>query len=100
MYQAHQFFEISVPLEGYEIQKTAKIKFVRSLEDLTILFRAFLAYIFPFQSSGGAKTIGARNTFLTASIPCSIYLVLVGQMKCLNPRSAVTLLEWSKRSNR
>jgi len=39
----------------------------RSLEDLSILFRAFLTYISQFQSYGGAKKIGARSGFLTAS---------------------------------
>ena len=55
MYYALQFFETSVTLERSEIRQKSLNQIHRSLEDQTILFGAFLAYISPFQSYGGAK---------------------------------------------
>jgi len=49
----------------------------RSLEDRTILFGAFLAYISPFQRYGGAKKIGARNTLLTDGTRKSAVSILI-----------------------
>jgi len=44
-------------LRNFETKRdtTKKAQINKSLEDLTILFRAFLTYIFPFQSYGGSK---------------------------------------------
>jgi len=44
-------------LEWSEIQQKSYNQIHRSLKDRTILFRAFLAYICPFQSYGGAKKL-------------------------------------------
>jgi len=44
-------------LERSEIQQKSYNQIHRSLEDRTILFGAFLAYVSPFQSYGGAKKL-------------------------------------------
>jgi len=52
-------------------ENTSKIILIeqieRSLEDLTISFRAFLTYLSPFQRYGGLRKLKRFNTFLTAS---------------------------------
>jgi len=72
MYCALHFFKTSVTLERSEIRQKSLNQIHRSLEDRTILFRAFLTYVSPFRSNGGAK-VGARNTLLTDGTFTDVY---------------------------